>query len=174
IPDYVSETYFHAGVVLYELKSFPEAIAKFALFAQKDKRPVWLEEARLRTGMSHARMGQHAEALKTLQPLQDHGRLMRTVRWWMAKSILSTPEGKAADAAEHLKKAAAAPEAESGPETNEILLALGQALERAGKPAEAVEVYKKLPGEEPLARLVGAPASAKQCREADAAATPVD
>src|SRR5262249_10316426 len=157
--------FFHAGVLLYELKAFPEAMQKFALFSQKDKRPVWLEEARLRTGMCHARMGQHAEALKTLQPLQDHARPCRTVRWWMAKAVLATPGGRAADAAEHLKKASAAPEVESGPETNEILLALGMALERAGKGAEAVEVYKKLPGEEPLARLVGAHAAAKQYRE---------
>jgi TolA-binding protein len=169
-PDFVAETYFHAGVVNYELKAFADAIQKFTLFTQKDKRPVWLEEARLRLGMCHARLGQNAEALKTLQPLQDHPRLARTVRWWMARAILATPEGKAADAAEHLKKAAASPEVEHGPETPEILLALGQALERAGKNAEAVEVYKKLPGEEPLARLVGAHAAAKQYREADAAA----
>jgi TolA-binding protein len=169
-PDFVTETYFHAGVVHYELKAFAEAIPKFTLFTQKDKRPLWLEEARLRLGMCHARLGQNADALKTLQPLQDHPRLARTVRWWMARAILATPEGKAADAAEHLKKAAAAPEVEGGPETPEILLALGQTLERAGKSAEAVEVYKKLPGEEPLALLVGAHAAAKQYREADDAA----
>ena len=170
-PDFVAETIFHAGVVLYELRLFPDAIQKFTLFTQKDKRPVWLEEARLRLGMCHARSGQNAEALKTLQPLQDHPKLARSVRWWMARAILATPEGKAADAAEHLKKAAASPEVEGGPETPEILLALGQALERAAKGVEAVEVYKKLQGEEPLARLVGAHAAAKQYREADDAAT---
>jgi len=170
-PDYVSESLFHSGVVLYELKAFPDAIPKFTLFTQKDKRPLWLEEARLRIGMCHARMGQNAEALKILQPLQDHARLARSVRWWMARAILATPEGKPADAAEHLKKAAAAPEVEGGPATPDILVALGDALERAGKGAEAVEVYKKLPGETALARLVGAHAAAKQFAEADAAAT---
>src|SRR5262245_17573145 len=169
-PDFVSESIFHSGVVLYELKSFPEAVQKFTLFTQKDKRPLWLEEARLRMGMSQARLGQNPEALKTLQPLQDHARLARAVRWWMARATLAMPEGKAADAAEHLKKAAAAPEAESGPGAREIQVALGDALERAGKAAEAVEVYKKLEGEQPLARLVGAHAAAKQYREADDAA----
>lgn len=171
VPDFVNETVFHAGVALYETKSFPEALAKFALFAQKDKRPAWLEEARLRTGMCQLRMGQNAEAIKSLQPLQDHATLARTARWWLAKSILATPEGKAADAAEHLKKVSSLPETAGGPPANEVLLVLGDALERSGKGAEAVEVYKKLPGEEPLARLVGAHAAAKQYREAEAAAT---
>ena len=169
-PDFVSEAIFHAGVALYEQKSFPEAVAKFQLFAQKDKRAAWLEEARLRAGMSQVRMAQNAEALKTLQPMQDHPKLARAARWWMAKAILTTAEAKPADAAEHLKKAAAAPDVESGPTSVEIQVALADALERAGKPVEAVEVYKKLPGEEALARLVGAHASAKQYREAEAAA----
>jgi TolA-binding protein len=169
-PDFVSEAIFHAGVALYEQKAFPEAIAKFQLFAQKDKRPAWLEEARLRSGMSQVRMGQNAEALKTLQPMQDHPKLARAVRWWMARAILTTQEAKPGDAAEHLKKAAAAPDVESGPTAEEIQVALADALERAGKAAEAVEVYKKLPSEEALARLVGAHASAKQYREAEAAA----
>ena len=168
-PDFVSETIFHAGVVLYELKSFPEAVAKFTLFSQKDKRPLWLEESRLRTGMSQVRMGQNGEALKTLQPLQDHPRLSRNVRWWMARAILATAEAKPADAAEHLKKAAAAPATDSGPGDREIQVALGDALERAGKAVEAVEVYKKLDGEQPLARLVGAHVAAGQYREAEAA-----
>jgi cellulose synthase operon protein C len=168
--DFVSESIFHAGVVLYELKAFADAVQKFTLFTQKDKRPLWLEEARLRMGMSQARMGQNPDALKTLQPLQDHARLARTVRWWMARATLALPEGKAADAAEHLKKAAAAPEVDAGPGAREIQVALGDALERAGKAAEAVEVYKKLDGEQPLARLVGAHAAAKQFREADDAA----
>src|SRR5207237_368703 len=85
------------------------------------------------------------------------------------------PEGKPADAAEHLKKAAAAPEIESGPATAEILLVLGDALERAGKGADAVGIYQQVVtqnvrAEEALARLVGAHAAAKQYREADAAA----
>jgi TolA-binding protein len=174
-PDFVPETIFHAGVVLYEEKAFADAVQKFALFAQKDKRPAWLEEARLRAGMCQVRMSQNAEALKALQPLQDHPRLARTARWWMARAILATPEGKAADAAEHLKKAAAAPETEGGPGSPEILLALGDALDRAGKSAEAVEVYKQLVAsggrvEEALARLVGSHAAAKQYAEVDAAA----
>jgi cellulose synthase operon protein C len=169
-PDFVSEAIFHSGVVLYELKAFPEAVQKFTLFTQKDKRPVWLEAARLRMGMSQARMGQNPEALKSLQPLQDHAKLARTVRWWMARATLALPEGKAAEAAEHLKKAAAAPDVEGGPDAREIQVALGDALERAGKAAEAVEVYKKLDGEQALARLVGAHAAAKQFREADDAA----
>lgn len=169
-PDFLSESIFHAGVVLYEQKLFPEAVAKFALFAQKDKRPVWLEAARLRSGMSQARMGQYAEALKTLQPLQDHATLARTARWWMSRATLALPEAKAADAAEHLRKALAAPEVEGGPSNGAIEVALGDALDRAGKAVEAVEVYKKLPGEDALARLVGAHAGAKQYREAEEAA----
>src|SRR5581483_7574940 len=145
------------------------------LFSQKDKRAAWQEENRLRMGMCQVRLGQGAEALKTLQPIQDHPKLARAARWWMAKAILGIPEGKPADAAEQLKKAAAAPNLESGPAMSEILLALGDALERAGKAAEAVTVYQQVVSqneraEEALARLVGAHAAAKQYREADAAA----
>jgi outer membrane protein assembly factor BamD (BamD/ComL family) len=171
----VAESNFHAGVVLYEQKSFPEALAKFVAFLQQDKRPEWVAEAQLRAGMCQVRVGQNPEALKTLQPLQDHAKLARAVRWWMAKAILAIPGSKVADAAEHLKKAAGAPDVETGPATAVVLLALGDALERAGKPAEAVEVYKQLAtagasAEEALARLSGAYAAAKQYKEADDAA----
>jgi len=174
-PDYVAEAIFHSGVLLYEMKGFPDALTRFVLFSQKDKRPAWQEENRLRIGMCQVRMSQNGEALKTLQPLQDHAKLARVARWWMARAILSTPEGKPADAAEHLKKAAAAPEVESGPPTPEILITLGDALERANKGAEAVGVYQQLVAqggraEEALARLVGAHVAVKQYREADAAA----
>ncbi len=174
-PDYVAEAIFHSGVLLYELKGYADALTRFVLFSQKDKRQAWQEENRLRMGMCQVRMGAHPDALKTLQPIQDHARLARAVRWWMAKAVLAMPEGKPADAAEHLKKAAAAPEVESGPATPEILLTLGDALERAGKGGEAVAVYQQVVAgnvhaEEALARLVGAHAAAKQFREADAAA----
>ncbi|HEY0435706.1 MAG TPA: tetratricopeptide repeat protein, partial [Phenylobacterium sp.] len=174
-PDYVAEAIFYSGVLYYEMKGFGDALTRFVLFSQKDKRPVWQEENRLRMGMCQVRMGQNVEALKTLQPIQDHAKLARSVRWWMAKSILTLAEGKPADAAEHLKKAAAAPETEGGPGTPEILLTLGDALERAGKGGEAVGVYQQVVtgnvhAEEALARLVGAHAAAKQYREADAAA----
>jgi TolA-binding protein len=174
-PDFVAEAIFYSGVLFYELKGYPDALTRFVLFSQKDKRPDWQVETRLRMGMCQVRMSQGPDGLKTLQPIQDHPRLARAVRWWMAKAILATPEGKPADAAEHLKKAAAAPELEAGPATADILLALGDALERAGKSPEAVGVYQQViaqnvRSEEALARLVGAHAAAKQYREADAAA----
>ncbi|MBV8879389.1 MAG: tetratricopeptide repeat protein, partial [Planctomycetaceae bacterium] len=174
-PDYVAEAIFHSGELYYEMKGFADALTRFVLFSQKDKRPLWQEENRLRMGMCQVRIGQNAEALKTLQPVQDHARLARSVRWWMAKAILTMADGKPADAAEHLKKAVAAPEVEGGPATAEIQLALGDALERAGKGGEAVAVYQavvagNVRAEEGLARLVGAHAAAKQYREADAAA----
>ena len=173
-PDYVAEAIFHSGVLLYEMKGFADALTRFVLFSQKDKRAAWQEENRLRMGMCQVRMAQNAEALKTLQPIQDHPKLARQARWWMAKAILTLPEGKPADAAEHLKKAASAAESDAPPATAEILLTLGDALERAGKGAEAVATYQQLlaqnaRGEEALARLVGAHAAAKQYKEADAA-----
>lgn len=173
-PDYVAEAIFHSGVLFYEMKGFTDALTRFVLFSQKDKRQAWQEENRLRMGMCQVRMGQNAEALKTLQPIQDHARLARQARWWMAKAVLGLPDGKPADAAEHLKKAASAAESDAPPATAEILLALGDAQERAGKGAEAVATYQQLlaqnlRSEEALARLVGAHAAAQQYREADAA-----
>jgi TolA-binding protein len=170
-PDFVTEAIFHSAVLLYEQKAFPEALVRFGLVLQREKRAPWIEETRLRAGMCQVRIGQPAEAVKTLQPLQDHARLARVARWWTAQAILATPGAKPADAAEHLKKAAAAPDAESGPSKDEVLLALGGALEKAGQPAEAAGLYAQLlagpRAEEALARLPGAHAAAKQYREAD-------
>jgi len=174
-PDYVAESIFHAGVLLYELKGYADALTRFVLFSQKEKRPAWLDENRLRIGMCQVRLGQGGEALKTLQPIQDRAPLARQVHWWEARAILSMPDGKPADAAEHLKKSVAAAESEAGPSTGQLLLALGDALGRAGKGGEAVEVYKQaiaknLNVEEALSRLVGAQVAAKQYRDADASA----
>ncbi len=92
-PDYVAEAVFYSGVLFYELKGYSDALARFALFSQKDKRPAWQEENRLRIGMCQVRVGQGPEALKTLQAIQDHPKLARAVRWWMARAILGTPFG---------------------------------------------------------------------------------
>jgi cellulose synthase operon protein C len=166
VPDFVGNAVFHSGILLYEQKAFPEALARFTLVLQKDKRPAVLEEARLRAGLCQVRSGAAAEAVKTLQPLLAHPKLARAARWWSARAA-ATP----AESVEHLKKALEAPEVENGPDVSELQLALGEALERAGKPAEAVEVYKKIPpGETSLARLSGAHAGARQVKEAEDAA----
>jgi cellulose synthase operon protein C len=163
VPDFVGDALYHSAVLLYEQKAFADALARFTLVLQKEKRPAVAEEARLRVGLCQVRAGQPAEALKTLQPLLGHARLARPARWWSAQASPAP-----AEAAEHLRKALEAPEAESGPDAAEIQLALGAALEAAGRAPEAVEVYKKLPpGETALARLAGAHAAAKQYREAE-------
>lgn len=168
---YAAEAVFYSAVLLYEQKRFADAQQRFGLFLQRDKRPEWVDEARLRLGMCHVRLNQAPEAVKVLQPLQDHARHARQARWWIARAILSAPGGKPGDAAEHLKKAAAAPESDPGPSQPELLLTLGDALDRAGRPAEAVPVYQQLASgpraEEALARLAGAQAAAKMYREAD-------
>ncbi|HEX7901742.1 MAG TPA: tetratricopeptide repeat protein [Planctomycetota bacterium] len=166
VPDFVGDALFHSAVLLYEQKAFSDALARFVLVLQKEKRPALLDEARLRAGLCQVRADQPAEAVKTLQPLLAHPKLARAARWWSARAAANP-----AEAVEHLKKALEAPEVVNGPDVPELQLALGDALERAGKPAEAVDVYKKLPpGEASLARLSGAHASAKQLKEAEAVA----
>ena len=164
-PDFLLESVFYLGVLFYEQKAFLDALPRFMLVVQKEKRPAWVEEARLRAGMCQVRLNQGAEAIKVLQPLQDQPRLGRAARWWMARAA-----AKPAEAGEHLKKAWASAEGELGPGKVELLLALGAALDQSGRPAESVEVYKSLQGDEALARLAGAHAAAKQYREAVAAA----
>lgn len=173
-PDFVGDAAFHGAVLLYERKAFADALARFQAVIQKEKRPAILEEARLRAGMSQARLLQGGEAVKTLAPLLAHPKLARAARWWTAQSILGAADGKPGDAAEHLKKALEAPAGEAGPEDAELLLALGGALDRAGRGGEAVGPYQKLLAsntrvEEALSRLVGAHVAAKQYREAEAA-----
>lgn len=165
-PDFVGDALFHSAVLLYEQKAFTDALARFQQVLQKEKRAPLLDEARLRAGLCQVRGGANAEALKTLQPLLGHAALARAARWWSARAAASP-----AEAVEHLKKALEAPEIANGPDAAEIQLALGEALEKAGKPAEAVDAYKKLPpGETSLARLSGAHAAARQVKEAEAVA----
>ena len=173
VPDFVAEAVFHAGVLLYERKDVDGALARFQHILQKEKRPELVEEARLRAGLCQVRVKQPAEALKTLAPLLTHARLARAARWWSAQAVLADP-AKAAEAADHLAKALEAAESPAGPTTADVLLALGEALERAGRAEQAVEAYRKAASgpnrEEGLARLAGALAAAGKIREAEEAA----
>lgn len=174
VPDFVADAVFHAGVLLYERKDFDGALARFQQILQKEKRAGLLEEARLRAGLCQVRVKQPAEALKTLEPLLAHPRLARAARWWSARAVLLADPGKAAEAADHLSKALEAAESEAGPATADVQLALGEALEKAGRAEQAVEVYRKTAAgpdrEEGLARLAGALAAAGKIREAEEAA----
>lgn len=165
-PDFVGDALYHSAVLLYETKAFADALARFQLVLQKEKRAGLLEEARLRAGICQVRAGQNAEALKTLQPVFGQPKLARAARWWASLAVAAP-----AEAVDHLKKALEAVDAPPAPDAGEIQFALGAALEKAGKPAEAVEVYRKLPpGEAALARLAGALAGAAQYREAEESA----
>ncbi len=174
VPDFVADAVYHSGTLLFELKQFEAALARFLQIVQKEKRAGLVEEARLRAGLCQVRLRQNAEAVKTLQPLLAHARLARTARWGTAQAILKTDGSKPADVLEHLAKAVEAPESPSAPATAEIQLALGDALGRAGKPAEAAAIYQTLAAgphaEEALARLAAAQAAAGKVPEAEATA----
>ena len=172
-PDFVGDAVFHAGVLLYELRQAEPALARFAAILQKEKRPALVEEARLRAGLCQVRLKQNAEAIKTLQPLLGHANLGRTARWWTAQAILRTDGSKPADALAHLQEAAKLPETGAVPSNGELLLALGDVLERSGKPAEAAEEFRKLEAlnlEEALARRAGALAAAGKLPDAESVA----
>ncbi len=174
-PEFLAEALFHKGMLLYEQRRFADALQGFTQAAQKDRRPAWVEEARLRIGMCQFHLGRAAETAQALQPLLEHPRLARQARWWTAQALLRAAPPRPGEAADLLRRAAAAPDAGSVPTQGDLLVSLGEALERAGRGAEAIDVYQqllamKVRGEEALARLTGAYAAAKRYREVDEAA----
>jgi len=167
-PDYVADSVFHAGRLLYEQKKFPESLEHFTRFAQRSPKNAHIDEARLLGGLCQLLMAKYPEAVAAFQPLLAHPRLGAQARGATARALLrgadpaQAPQYKQAldQAAEHLRQATAllAQRPEAAAEAAELSFELADTLRKAGRPADALPVYQKLVGgaraEEARARLV--------------------
>jgi TolA-binding protein len=167
-PDYVTDSVFHFGKLLYEEKKFTEALERFTRFVQRSPKNVRADEARYLAGVCVIQLGRYAEAIPMLQPLIPHPRLGALARGWLGRAVLrgadpaQAPAYKQAldQAAEHFKQASAglAGRPESAAEAAELSFDLADTLRQAGRPADAASLYQKLiesgRGEEARARLI--------------------
>jgi TolA-binding protein len=182
-PDWVLDASFHAGTILYERGKFEDALARFGRVGQRQPPHPLAEEALLLSGACQVRLGRHADAARTLQPLLDHPRLGPRARAWTARSLVrgadpGQPQAlqKALDAAvAHLRQAVSLLAGRPGSEgeAGDLLLETAGLLRRAGRPGDAVPLYRQVAGgertEEAQAGLVACLRLAGQPREAEEA-----
>ncbi len=191
VPDYVLNALFHAAVLLYEQKQFPEAADRFNTFATKYPQSPLVPEARLRQGFCQVELKQHAEALKTLQPLSQVPPLADRALLWMARAQrgLADPaqppqfDQAQKQAVDWLKQAMdratqiAAQDPDAKLRRVECQLELADAQIAAKLPQDSANTYQAVinedvapdRGEETLQRLTAALHLAKQWDAADAA-----
>lgn len=190
VPDYLVNTHFHWGVLLYEQRLFAEAAERFNQFATRFPQSTLVPEARLRQGFCQVEQKQNAEALKTLQPLSTlqvtppQPPLADRALLWMARAQrgLADPaqppqfEQSQKQAIEWLKQAmdranqAAAQDPEARIRRVEIQLELADTQIAAKVPQEAAGVYQTVlnenvvpdRGEETMQRLTTALHLSKQ------------
>lgn len=156
-PEYVSRAAFYLGVLQGEREKFAEARDLFDAFEKKFPQSPLLPEAKLRKGMAHVRLRQHAEAAGLLTSLQDHPQLSDQARWWLAKAqagaadlnnaaaklaALGTAIGNLKVAAE--RAAALKNDPEAKPRRSDILMELADYQQQANQAAEAANTYKEV------------------------------
>jgi outer membrane protein assembly factor BamD (BamD/ComL family) len=85
-PEYVLRAAFYAALLLAEEGKFANALEGFAAVLQQSPKGALAEEAQLRVGYCKMQMRDFAEAIKALQPLQDHPQLGDCALWWLARA----------------------------------------------------------------------------------------
>jgi len=193
-PDYVLRASFYTAMLVMEERKFPEALERFtALVKQYPSWPL-VPEAQLRRGYCLIQTKTYAAAIETLQPLCENPALADQALWWLARAqvAMADPANAAAyeqtvrTAAETLRRAAerAREMGRNDPDARvrrgDILLELGDMLQTARQPKEAVAIYQQIlseianadrPGadraEEALQRLATALHLAGQYRESE-------
>lgn len=163
--EWLFDVHYYSGVILYERKNFVEALVRLTRALEAGPRHARADDARFMQGLCHVQRATYPDAVRAFQSLLDHPRLGTGARTWTARALLRGAEPAVDPAVAHLRKAAG-----SDPE---LLLELADALRRAGRPAEAVAVYRPLASgphaEEARARLVSCLQLSGQAREAEAA-----
>lgn len=159
IPDHVSRATFHLAELLYEGGRFADALARFAAFVKETPQSPLAADALLRQGFCQVQLKQHADAIKTLEPLAGkEPRLADQCAFWIAKAQLGAADPANAPAHEQAVKTAinsfrtAADRAgqlagqypEAKARRGEILLELADAQQSIKQHKEAASVYQQL------------------------------
>jgi outer membrane protein assembly factor BamD (BamD/ComL family) len=157
LPAWIARAMFHAALLALEEGRFHEASEAFATVLNNRKGSPLAEEAQLRLGYAHLRQRNFAEAIRTLQPLQNHPRLADRALWWSAQAYVGSakasggsPSAEAIRTARELYARAADRAVASRRDHDtqlrraDILLEQGEAEESAGLYTEAAATYQKL------------------------------
>lgn len=162
-PDHVARSWFFLGVLLSEEGRFAEALSRFVGFAQAFANHPLAEEARFRQGLCHVQLRQFPEAVRTLQPLENHPSLADRVLVWLARAQLGAadPNNPAAyeqavrTAIETLRRAAdranqiAGTDPEARLRRGDALMEQADAHQRIKQFREAAAVYAQVFQEKP-------------------------
>lgn len=105
-PDYVARATFYAGVISYEDRRFAEALVRFTAFPQQFRQHALLPEAQFWQGICQVQLKQYAEAVKNLQPYQDHPQLAYQALWWLGRSQVGAADPNNAGNYENAMKGA--------------------------------------------------------------------
>jgi tetratricopeptide (TPR) repeat protein len=129
------EAQLNIGIVLVRNKAFADAVTELsAASAQKPKefRPQYYLGEALRASGDFAKAAETFETAAALDPKSAAAEL----GWGQSLAA----QNKLADAAPHFRKAA-----ELDPKYRDALLELAANYEKAGQPADAIEIYKQFP-----------------------------
>jgi len=177
-PDYVLRAWLYSAVLTAENGRYGDAAEALTALIQQHSRWPMAEEAQLRLGYCYLQSGNFAEAVKALQPLQNHPQLADRALWWSARATAAAADpnnaqgyeqavrsavdmlNRAADRAGELAKS----EPEAKVRRGDILLELADTQQLGRQYKEAVGTYQKLLAEnnnpdrvaEALQRLVTA------------------
>jgi len=105
-PDYVLRATFYTALLAAEEGRYGEALEGFSgLLQQYPKNPL-AEEAQLRQGYCQLQLRNYPEAIKALQPLQNHPQLADLAMWWQAKAQIGAADPANAQAYEQALRSA--------------------------------------------------------------------
>ncbi|MCY3021011.1 MAG: tetratricopeptide repeat protein, partial [Planctomycetota bacterium] len=157
-PEYILRASFYASLLLAEDGNFPEALSGFGALLQQYPTSPLADEVRLRQGYCQLQVRNCAEAIKVLQPLQNHPQLADRAMWWLARAQVGAADPNNAQAFEQAARAAAdmlaraadkaAELGRTDPEAKarraDILLELGDTQQLAKAFREAAATYQRV------------------------------
>ena len=118
-PDHIARATFYLGVLLYEGGKYGEAKARFQEFAKNFSASPLKGEAELRIGYCQVQAKEFADAVKTLTPLTNDGKLVDQAFLWLGKAYAGAAPDRATKPKEYVEA------------IHKGIYFLGQALARA-------------------------------------------
>jgi cellulose synthase operon protein C len=120
-PDHIARATFYLGVLLYEAGKYAEAKVRFQEFARNFSASPLKGEAELRVGYCQVQSKEFAEAVKTLTPLTNDGKLVDQAFLWLAKAYAGAAPDRATKPREYVEA------------INKGIYFVGQAISRAAQ-----------------------------------------
>jgi TolA-binding protein len=156
-PEYVLRAAFYSALLAAEDGQFGPAMEGFNALAPQCPPGPLADEIRLRQGYCFLQVRNFPEALKVLQPLQNHPQLADRAMWWFARAQAGAADPNNAQAQEQALRAAAetlaraadragqlaANDPDAKTRRGDILLELGDTQQLAKLYREAAATYQK-------------------------------